>query len=77
MSVVPVSIEDWREFTLTRGPRMAAEAFLLKLAGLAPHEQRAALCALPSVPELTRRFEQAWPRRDDALGGVPFLTKDL
>lgn len=68
MSVVPVSIEDWREFTLTRGPRMAAEAFLLKLAGIAPREQRAALCALPSVPELTRRFEQAWPRRDDALG---------
>ena len=28
MSVLPVSIEDWREFTLTRGPRMAAEAFL-------------------------------------------------
>jgi len=73
----PRSIEDWREFTLTRGPRMGAEAFLLKLGALTPAEQRAALCALPSAPELTRRFEQAWPRRDAALGGVPFLTKDL
>lgn len=77
MSVLPVSIEDWREFTLTRGPRMAAEAFLLKLGAMPPHEQRAALCGLPSMPELVRRFEAAWPRRDAALGGVPFLTKDL
>lgn len=73
----PRSIEDWREFTLTRGPRMAAEAFLLKLGALAPAEQRAALCGLPDAVSLTRRFENAWPRRDAALGGVPFLTKDL
>ncbi|GBL43596.1 amidase 1 [Verrucomicrobiota bacterium] len=56
---------------------MAAEAFLLKLGALAPAEQRAALCGLPDAVSLTRRFENAWPRRDAALGGVPFLTKDL
>jgi hypothetical protein len=66
----PRSIEDWREFTLTRGPRMAAEAFLLKLGALAPAEQRAALCGLPDAVSLTRRFEHAWPRRDAALGDV-------
>ena len=36
MTLLPQSVEDWREFTLTRGPRMAAEAFLLKLAEMAP-----------------------------------------
>ena len=77
MNLAPVSVEDWREFTLTRGPRMAAEAFLLKLAELSPTEQRAALCGLPDTRSLTQRFENAWPRRDSALGGVPFLTKDL
>lgn len=77
MSQLPQSVEDWREFTLTRGPRMAAEAFLLKLAALSPTEQRAALCGLPDTQALTRRFENAWPRREAALGGVPFLTKDL
>ena len=77
MSLLPQSVEDWREFTLTRGPRMAAEAFLIKLGALGADEQRAALCGLPDVATLTRRFEAAWPRREAALGGVPFLTKDL
>ncbi|MFM7743816.1 MAG: amidase family protein, partial [Verrucomicrobiota bacterium] len=77
MTLLPQSVEDWREFTLTRGPRMAAEAFLLKLASMAPAEQRAALCGLPDARTLTRRFEEAWPRREASLGGVPFLTKDL
>lgn len=77
MTLLPQSVEDWREFTLTRGPRMAAEAFLLRLAEMAPAEQRAALCGLPDARTLTRRFEEAWPRREAALGGVPFLTKDL
>lgn len=77
MSLLPQSVEDWREFTLTRGPRMAAEAFLIKLGALGADEQRAALCGLPDMTTLTRRFEAAWPRREAALGGVPFLTKDL
>ena len=77
MSLLPQSVEDWREFTLTRGPRMAAEAFLIKLGSLGADEQRAALCGLPDVATLTRRFEAAWPLREAALGGVPFLTKDL
>ncbi len=77
MSLLPQSVEDWREFTLTRGPRMAAEAFLIKLGAFGADEQRAALCGLPDVATLTRRFEAAWPRREAALGGVPFLTKDL
>lgn len=77
MSLLPQSVEDWREFTLTRGPRMAAEAFLIKLGALGGDEQRAALCGLPDVATLTRRFEAAWPLRESALGGVPFLTKDL
>lgn len=77
MSLLPQSVEDWREFTLTRGPRMAAEAFLIKLGALGAEEQRAALCGLPDVATLTRRFEAAWPLREEALGGVPFLTKDL
>ena len=77
MTALPQSVEDWREYALTRGPRMAAEAFLLRLGGLSAGEQRAALCGLPTVPELIRRFEAAWPRREAALGGVPFLTKDL
>lgn len=77
MSLLPQSVEDWREFTLTRGPRMAAEAFLIKLGALGANEQRAALCGLPDVAALTRRFEAAWPLREAALGGVPFLTKDL
>ncbi|MDP4963174.1 MAG: amidase, partial [Opitutales bacterium] len=77
MTLLPQSVEDWREFTLTRGPRMAAEAFLIKLAEIGPAEQRAALCGLPDTRTLTRRFEEAWPLRESALGGVPFLTKDL
>lgn len=77
MNLQPQSVEDWREFFLTRGPRMAAEAFLIKLAALAPDEQRSALCGLPDVATLMRRFEAAWPLREAALGGVPFLTKDL
>ena len=77
MSLLPQSVEDWREFTLSRGPRMAAEAFLIKLGALGAEEQRASLCGLPDVATLTRRFEAAWPRREAALGGVPFLTKDL
>jgi len=77
VSLLPQSVEDWREFTLTRGPRMAAEAFLIKLGALGGDEQRAALCGLPDVATLTRRFEAAWPLRESALGGVPFLTKDL
>jgi aspartyl-tRNA(Asn)/glutamyl-tRNA(Gln) amidotransferase subunit A len=77
VSLLPQSVEDWREFTLTRGPRMAAEAFLIKLGALGADEQRAALCGLPDVATLTRRFEAAWPLRESALGGVPFLTKDL
>ena len=56
---------------------MAAEAFLIKLGALGAEEQRASLCGLPDVATLTRRFEAAWPRREAALGGVPFLTKDL
>ncbi len=56
---------------------MAAEAFLIKLGSLGADEQRAALCGLPDVATLTRRFEAAWPLREAALGGVPFLTKDL
>ena len=56
---------------------MAAEAFLIKLGALGGDEQRAALCGLPDVATLTRRFEAAWPLRESALGGVPFLTKDL
>ncbi len=74
---LPASVEDWREFTLTRGPRMAAEEFLLRLAEIGPEEQRASLCGLPDARELARRFEAAWPRREAALGGVPFLVKDV
>lgn len=77
MNLAPLSVEDWREFYLTRGPRMAAEAFLLKLAELSPMEQRAVLCGLPDTRSLTQRFENAWEQREAALGGVPFLTKDL
>ena len=60
MNLAPLSVEDWREFYLTRGPRMAAEAFLLKLAELSPTEQRAVLCGLPDTRSLTQRFENAW-----------------
>ena len=56
---------------------MAAEAFLLKLSGIGPAEQRAALCGLPDARTLTARFEEAWARRESSLGGVPFLSKDL
>ena len=77
MSSFPLSIEDWREFTLTRGPRMAAEKFLLNLGELSPTEQRAALCGLPHAPALIQRFEKAWHLRERNLGGVPFLSKDL
>jgi amidase/aspartyl-tRNA(Asn)/glutamyl-tRNA(Gln) amidotransferase subunit A len=73
----PESVEDWREFTLTRGPRMAAEEFLIRLGHVDGAEQRAALCGLPDARELVRRFEAAWPRRESSLGGVPFLTKDV
>lgn len=77
MSATPLSVEDWREFYLTRGPRMAAEVFLLKLGTLSAAEQKAALCGLPDTRTLTRRFEDAWEQREASLGGVPFLTKDL
>jgi amidase/aspartyl-tRNA(Asn)/glutamyl-tRNA(Gln) amidotransferase subunit A len=77
VSPFPLSIEDWREFTLTRGPRMAAENFLLKLGTFTPEEQKAALCGLPHAPALIQRFEKAWHLRERDLGGVPFLTKDL
>ncbi len=56
---------------------MAAEEFLLRLAELSGEEQRSALCGLPDARELAHRFEAAWPRREAALGGVPFLTKDV
>ena len=77
MILGPQSVEDWREFFLTRGPRMAAEAFLIRLSEINAFEQRAALCGLPDTRTLTQRFENAWALREANLGGVPFLTKDL
>lgn len=77
MNSSPENISDWREFFLTRGPRMSAEAFLLKLGSLSAQEQRFALTGLPDTKSLAQRFENAWAQRESSLGGVPFLTKDL
>lgn len=73
----PLTLADWREVFATRGPRGAAEAFLLKLSGVPPEMQRAALCGMPSLPELYARFEHAWEKRGEPLAGAPFLVKDL
>lgn len=73
----PIHINDWREYFLSRGPRMSAEAFLIKLSAFSATEQRAALCGLPDTKSLIQRFENAWELRTKPLGGVPFLTKDL
>ncbi len=77
MSALPIHLSDWREYFLSRGPRMSAEAFLLKLSEFSPAEQRATLCGLPDTKSLIQRFENAWDLREHSLGGVPFLTKDL
>lgn len=71
------TLADWHAHFLTGGPRGAAEAFLKKLAEVAPETQRAALCGMPSVPALIASFESAWDRREAPLGGAPFLVKDL
>ncbi len=73
----PLTLTDWREVFATRGPRGAAEVFLQKLATVSPDTQRAALCGMPTIPELYARFEHAWTMRDAALAGAPFLVKDL
>src|SRR6218665_654834 len=73
----PLTLADWREVFLTRGPRGAAEIFLQKLAAVPPETQRAVLCGLPTMPELYSRFEHAWANRDAPLAGAPFLVKDL
>lgn len=73
----PLALADWREVFDTRGPRGAAEAFLQKLAAVSPETQRAALCGMPSMPELYARFEDAFGRRGEPLAGAPFLVKDL
>jgi amidase/aspartyl-tRNA(Asn)/glutamyl-tRNA(Gln) amidotransferase subunit A len=56
---------------------MSAEVFLIKLSEFSAAEQRAALCGLPDTKSLIQRFENAWELREQPLGGVPFLTKDL
>jgi hypothetical protein len=53
------TVSDWRDYFLTRGPRMSAEAFLLKLGSLSAQEQRFALTGLPDTKSLTQRFENA------------------
>ena len=73
----PLTLADWRGVFETRGPRGAAEAFLQKLAAVPPSTQRAALCGMPSMPELYARFEAAWAMRGKPLAGAPFLAKDL
>lgn len=73
----PLTLAGWREVFATRGPRGAAEVFLEKLAAVPPETQRAALCGMPTVPELYSRFEHAWAKRDGPLAGAPFLVKDL
>ncbi len=73
----PLTLADWRGVFETRGPRGAAEAFLQKLATVPPGTQRAALCGMPSMPELYARFEAAWGMRGKPLAGAPFLAKDL
>lgn len=77
MSTNLETVSDWRDFFITRGPRMSAEAFLLKLGSLSAQEQRFALTGLPDTKSLTQRFENAWAQKEESLGGVPFLTKDL
>lgn len=77
MTGSPRSIGEWREHFRTRGPGPTAEAWLMRLAHVDPATQRAALCGLPDARELGRRFAAAWDRREAALGGVPFLAKDL
>ena len=71
------TLQDWRNLYLARGPRGAAEVFLQKLGAVSPEVQRAALCGMPSVPMLIRRFETAWELRDRPLAGAPMLVKDL
>lgn len=73
----PLTLAEWREVFATRGPRGAAEVFLQKLAAVSPETQRAALCGMPSLPELYSRFEHAYAMRGEPLAGAPFLAKDL
>ena len=77
MSEGPRTVSAWRELYRTRGPGPTAEAWLLRLASVDAATQRAALCGLPDMRTLRQRFEAAWERRESALGGVPFLAKDL
>lgn len=73
----PLTLTEWHEVFDRRGPRGAAEVFLQKLASVPPEVQRAALCGMPSQPELYSRFEHAWSLRGAPLAGAPFLVKDL
>lgn len=77
MSEGPRTVSEWRELYRTRGPGPTAEAWLLRLASVDARTQRAALCGLPDMRALRRRFEAAWDLREHALAGVPFLAKDL
>ncbi len=76
-SAFPTDLAGRRELYLSHGPRGAAEAFLLALAGVPADTQRAALCGLPTVPALIAAFESAWDLRAGPIAGAPFLVKDL
>lgn len=73
----PLTLADWRAVFESRGPRGAAEVFLQKLAAVPSATQRAALCGMPTIPELYARFEAARATRGQPLAGAPFLAKDL
>ncbi len=73
----PLSAADWHDCFLRRGALGAAEIWLQRLAKISSATQRATLTSLPPLPALQQRFLAAWERREQPLGGVPFLAKDL
>lgn len=77
MSTLPRGLAQWHNHFADRGPGPTAEAWLLRLAEIPAATQRAALVGLPDMRTLLRRFEAAWEHRQQPLGGVPFLAKDL
>lgn len=73
----PLSAADWHDCFLRRGALGAAEVWLQRLAKISSATQRATLTSLPPLPALQQRFLAAWEQREQPLGGVPFLAKDL
>ena len=73
----PLRLTEWHEYFLRHGAIRTAEIWLQRLAEIPEATQRAALTALPPIPALQQRFLDAWDQRDQPLGGVPFLAKDL